>query len=650
MSAPAAAASKPPYAAIRVPTFAYFPIPPHLMYPSPMRNANGTRAAKTLTLIPIYLGVVIFLLSCYHAIGFTWDDPFISFRYARNFAEGYGLVYNTGERVEGYSNFLYVLICALAYISGIGHHELGLLYFAKIFGLACAFGSIILVWKYLKRWDYFPSLNYLPILIIGPWMLLTNIFFAGWSMAGMETVFFPFLLMLGSYLLLLEVQRAKPLSRFISWPAFVFFLSAITRPEGPVLWVAALIALLSMRKKYNISGRIIVPFILTFLIFMAAFLTHRLWYFGDILPNTYYAKATGGYEQIIKGLTNFTAERSFAYIGNIIPIVLIFIPLCYPRIRDTFAYRLILFQVLIYFIFIIGSGRDWMGGYRFFVHVLPLLATGATMGIWALLSRDPEYVPGGQSLPPFRKVWLLPIALLVLSPPGLLWVMFHIKAPKGYDLYLNSTQFLFGIIFIVAVLILEIYRGRKRDTKPAGGRNRGRVVFFVLIIILLFNIDGAGIPMKEPGMSFIAPRVFEFESGFLRWPPPMMIDKYLYIGRWMQHNLDPNGRLAIGEAGAIPYLSGQPIVDCFGLMDKVIARMPGATFFDKSDSDEAAEYILSRHPKYFLFKGRFTADGSKIIPSWHQFHYIQHIWSNPEFREHYSIRHVYEDFIIYERQ
>jgi hypothetical protein len=130
----------------------------------------------------------------------------------------------------------------------------------------------------------------------------------------------------------------------------------------------------------------------------------------------------------------------------------------------------------------------------------------------------------------------------------------------------------------------------------------------------------------------------------------MMIDKYLYMGRWMRDNLELNGRLAIGEAGAIPYLSGQPVVDCFGLMDKVIARMPGATFFDKSDSDEAAEYILSRHPKYFLFKGRFTDDGSRIIPSWHQFHYIQHIWSNPEFREHYFLRYVYEDFIIYERK
>ena len=40
---------------------------------------------------------------------FLTYDAFISFRYARNLLEGHGLVWNPGERVEGYSNFLWVL-------------------------------------------------------------------------------------------------------------------------------------------------------------------------------------------------------------------------------------------------------------------------------------------------------------------------------------------------------------------------------------------------------------------------------------------------------------------------------------------------------------------------------------------------------------
>src|ERR1700738_1680717 len=49
---------------------------------------------------------------------FTIDDAFISFRYAENLARGAGLVYNPGERVEGYTNFLWVLIIAAVYRLG----------------------------------------------------------------------------------------------------------------------------------------------------------------------------------------------------------------------------------------------------------------------------------------------------------------------------------------------------------------------------------------------------------------------------------------------------------------------------------------------------------------------------------------------------
>ena len=42
------------------------------------------------------------------------DDAYISLRYAANWAGGRGLVFNPGERVEGYTNFLWVLIEAAA--------------------------------------------------------------------------------------------------------------------------------------------------------------------------------------------------------------------------------------------------------------------------------------------------------------------------------------------------------------------------------------------------------------------------------------------------------------------------------------------------------------------------------------------------------
>ncbi len=51
---------------------------------------------------------------------FLCDDAFISFRYTRNLLEGHGLVFNPGERVEGYTNFLWILeLAALWAIFGI---------------------------------------------------------------------------------------------------------------------------------------------------------------------------------------------------------------------------------------------------------------------------------------------------------------------------------------------------------------------------------------------------------------------------------------------------------------------------------------------------------------------------------------------------
>ena len=51
---------------------------------------------------------------------FLCDDAFISFRYVRNLLEGHGLVFNPGEQVEGYTNFLWVLeLAAIWSIFGV---------------------------------------------------------------------------------------------------------------------------------------------------------------------------------------------------------------------------------------------------------------------------------------------------------------------------------------------------------------------------------------------------------------------------------------------------------------------------------------------------------------------------------------------------
>lgn len=47
---------------------------------------------------------------------FIQDDAFISFRYAYNLVNGIGLVWNEGERIEGYTNFLWTLAMSIPHL------------------------------------------------------------------------------------------------------------------------------------------------------------------------------------------------------------------------------------------------------------------------------------------------------------------------------------------------------------------------------------------------------------------------------------------------------------------------------------------------------------------------------------------------------
>ena len=71
-----------------------------------------TTRFASLILFTVYLFRVMFF-------DFLNDDAFISFRYAQNLAEHGELTYNLGERVEGYTNFLWtVLMAGVIYLGG----------------------------------------------------------------------------------------------------------------------------------------------------------------------------------------------------------------------------------------------------------------------------------------------------------------------------------------------------------------------------------------------------------------------------------------------------------------------------------------------------------------------------------------------------
>jgi arabinofuranosyltransferase len=64
-----------------------------------------------------------------------------------------------------------------------------------------------------------------------------------------------------------------------------------------------------------------------------------------------------------------------------------------------------------------------------------------------------------------------------------------------------------------------------------------------------------------------------------RWEGVTAMDRFARVGwavgEWMREHLPPDTRLTVGAAGAVPYGSGLPTYDAYGLVDPDLARLPG---------------------------------------------------------------------------
>src|SRR5438552_12188088 len=104
----------------------------------PRRAPFGSGAFSAGAWLAILVGVL-------HAARLAWatDDAFISFRYADNLVRGLGLVYNAGERVEGYSNFLWTLWCAAGISLGASP-----VVWSIVWGIACYAATLALLARF----------------------------------------------------------------------------------------------------------------------------------------------------------------------------------------------------------------------------------------------------------------------------------------------------------------------------------------------------------------------------------------------------------------------------------------------------------------------------------------------------------------------
>lgn len=339
---------------------------------------------------------------------FTTDDAYITLRYARHLAEGEGLLWNLGhEPVEGYSNFLFVLIGAFA-LEATGEPILTF----KLLCVGALGATCVLTYLLARRWVDRGA-------AIIPSLLLTG--YSGtilWTVSGLETAFFQALALCSVYCFVVgcesagigvRTQDASPSSRLNSlafaqsaapWRAFCAAglfacLASLTRPEGPLLPIVFALALTMVLVRRWITSsdddstpsprqvfKALLALLLTFGIPYAAYFAWRWTYFGEFLPNTVYCKAdyAGDPWVLLKG---FWGHASLLVIASLL----------LPFKRFDIRYVVLLAIPAAYAIILFGADPIVAYGNRHFLTSYALITITAVAGsltrLQQLLNRLP---------------------------------------------------------------------------------------------------------------------------------------------------------------------------------------------------------------------------------------------------------------------
>ncbi|MEO8677328.1 MAG: hypothetical protein ABI569_17265, partial [Casimicrobiaceae bacterium] len=293
------------------------------------------------------------------------DDMMISMRYARNLAEGNGLVWTAGgDRVEGYSNFLWTMVMAAVHVFRPPSNLAAIP--VRAIGYLCTVGTFAFAIRLLRVFvprGVIPAVVMLACIVLCPDVI-------HWAAWGFENALLGFLLLV--FLVRLFERRGDDRIAYLA-----LALIPITRADGIYLFAAAaaIALLLSKNRRGTIAwlALALVPF--------AAHLTFRLSYYGEWLPNTYYLKVYGLTDRHRRG---FEYARGFTQVYGVLLAVSIAAGLAIAR-RDRrgLAVLVLGFATLGYVTMV---GNDMFFGYRFFSHLLPVLFAFAGAGI-AILGR-----------------------------------------------------------------------------------------------------------------------------------------------------------------------------------------------------------------------------------------------------------------------
>jgi hypothetical protein len=251
----------------------------------PLPSASPPTVRWELSLLAALPALALLVAQCAWLPHFVSDDAFISLRYVERLLAGDGLTWTDGERVEGYSNLLWVLgVAGLHGGLGVG---VDLVAAARLLGFGCGAAALVVLACAGAPRDL-PSLARAAV---APLLVASAQATLGWTQAGLEGPLVLLLLALGFASLAAAHDRDGPPAQWSTATLLrlgaPFALACWTRPDAP-LWVfVAGLALAAGARSLRVALALGAPAALA----VAAQLAFRRAYYGDTVPNTAHVKA-----------------------------------------------------------------------------------------------------------------------------------------------------------------------------------------------------------------------------------------------------------------------------------------------------------------------------------------------------------------------
>jgi len=539
---------------------------------------------KKITTVCIALAIPLLIYAAHAMLFRHWimDDAGISFSYSRSLALGYGLVPQPGApRVEGFSNFLWVLLLAPFFTAG----AFDPLITPKLLGFALVAGSFGLI--YLIGQSFFP--RFMPWTILALCLTAVNTSFVVWTTSGLENSLYAFLV-LSLLWLVLQVARSQwqPYGHAVV-AGLVTSAVSLTRPDGVMF--AALYPLVSFaniirRRDHDKLQSFckIAVYCVVFALCFGSFLVFRLAYFGELFPNTYHAK---GYSTLgpdsakstVVGLITLNVEmisklhellESVAGpFGNPLACVLLGLTgFVIGKGEQSFEYGIVLIFLSCTVVIYLVLPKDWMREFRFATAFFPLFYCYLAWLMAAFL----------ESISINYRILVITIILtwlafvLWLTPNGS-WGRF----PLGWYL----------IILSLGGVAVRIVTG-PREIQTLTYR------FLVVALVTLFLTQSA--------------TCYSYRSREFAETPPT---NFFYIAR-IAHDLEEfacrtgirDGSLLYSDLGGTLFYSRLRIYDLAGLCDRTIARTYAK---DWKATREFYDYVFDTIKPSIILVGGFFA-------------------------------------------